>query len=94
MPNRAKSLPENAPGILARLVAISGSQSALGRALGLAPSYVTNWKHTGYIPTDYALDIHDLKLRDEYGTITAMDVLIEQRNVRRRLLREAGIDVG
>lgn len=83
---------EDRPNILARIVAIFGSQNRFCRAIGIATSQPPAWKKFGYIPAEYALDIHDLKLRDEWGPITCIDVLEEHRRVRRELIRNAGRD--
>lgn len=83
-----------APKTLDRIVAILGSQGALARALDVKPNYPTKWKHLGYIPTEWAIEIHELRLRDEWGPITAMDVLEEYRRVRRSMILEAGIPSG
>ena len=79
------------PGILIRMAAIFGSANRFGKVLKIADSQPCQWKAIGYIPEVWALRIHRLRARDEYGLITAMDVLTEAEAVKQKRLRDAGL---
>ena len=76
------SSANNPPMILDRLKAILGSYGRVTVALDVAPNYATRWVREGFIPEVWALDIEDLNLRDEWGAITAREVLLEARSGR------------
>lgn len=80
----------SSPSILDRLRIALGSQNATARALGVSENYPTRWRKEGFIPESYALDVGELKISDEYGRITAMDVLVEAREMRRLRLGNSG----
>ena len=71
--------PAKCPRILDRLKAILGSYGRVTVALDVAPNYATRWAREGFIPEVWALDVEDLHLQDEWGAITARDVLFEAR---------------
>lgn len=79
------------PGILIRMAAIFGNKNRFRKALGVADNAPVKWGRLGFIPTEWALSIHRLKARDEYGLITAMDVLTEAEAVKQKRLRDAGL---
>ena len=76
------------PVLLERLRAVFGSYGKFCAAIGVTDNYPPKWKHSGYIPERWALDIHRLDVRDRWGPITAMTVLYEAEEVRLRKIRE------
>lgn len=76
------------PVLLERLRAVFGSYGKFCAAIGVTDNYPPKWKHSGYIPERWALDIHRLNVRDQWGQITAMTVLYEAEEVRLRKIRE------
>lgn len=77
------------PSLMERLRTIYGSYGAYARALGVTDAYPQKWKQAGYIPERWALDVHRLNARDEWGQITAMTVLYEAEAARLRMIRKA-----
>jgi hypothetical protein len=84
----------DSPRLLERLRSIYGSYGKFCRAIGVPDSYPNKWKRTGYIPEQWALDIHRLAVRDSEGQITAMTVLYEAEEARMRMIREAVAERG
>ncbi|MGE0289507.1 MAG: hypothetical protein AB7I42_25960 [Bradyrhizobium sp.] len=76
------------PCLLERLRSIFGSLGKLCRTLGVPDSYPVKWRKCEHIPERWALDIHRLQVRDQWGQITAMTVLYEAEEVRLRKMRE------
>lgn len=77
------------PPLLQRLYRNMGSWGKLARAMEVKDNYPTRWRRSGYIPETYALAVDRLGLADEYGEITAYDVLLEAERVRARVLEDA-----
>lgn len=76
------------PNVLTRLVSYFGSKYALAKQLEVDKTNVRRWSQDGFIGEVWALDIHDLRVKDGYGTITAMTVLLEAREGRIRRAEE------
>lgn len=86
---RSANIP---PRILDRLKAILGSYGRVTKALGVSPNYATRWTREGFIPEIWALEVEHLNLGDQWGEISAYDVLIEARAGRSaRLERDVSI---
>lgn len=77
------------PVLLERLKLIHGSAGKLCKALSCPDSYPRKWTSCGYIPERWALDIHRLNVRDQWGQITAMTVLYEAEEARLAMIRKA-----
>jgi len=76
------------PPLLERLKTIHGSAGKLCKALSCPDSYPQKWRSCGYIPERWALDIHRLNVRDQWGQITAMTVLYEAEEARLAMIRK------
>lgn len=76
------------PVLLERLREIHGSYGKLCKALSCPDNYPMNWRRAGYIPERWALDIHRLNVRDQWGQITAMTVLYEAEEARLAMIRK------
>ena len=70
---------ENLPNLLDRLAAHFGNWYRLTEALGVNRNYSTQWTREGFIPEIWALEVEHLNLGDQWGEISAYDVLIEAR---------------
>lgn len=70
------------PVVVERLRAALGSYAKVAEALGANRNYVTRWRDGGCIPEQWALDVHRLKVTDEWGAITYWEVLLEAERVR------------
>lgn len=76
------------PPLVERLAAVFGSGGKLCKAMHVPDNYPTKWKQGGYIPERWALDIHRLNVRDQWGQITAMTVLYEAEEARLAMIRK------
>ena len=79
------------PSVIVRLIAVLGSQARICDSLRVPDAYPCRWLAAGFIPADWALDVHDLRLKDGWGRITAMDVLEDARDVQRKRFLDAGV---
>lgn len=73
---------EQIPPVVERLRAALGSYAKIADALGANRNYVTRWRDAGCIPERWALDVHRMKVSDEWGAITYWEVLIEAEQSR------------
>lgn len=72
------------PLVVERLVHHFGSGAAMCRALGVTPNFATGWRREGFLPELWALEVERLNVVDEWGRITAYEVLLEAEAVRRK----------
>ncbi len=73
---------QSAPAVIERLRAALGNDARVAAALGTNRNYVSRWREAGCIPERWALDVHRLRLVDEWGQITYWEALIEAERVR------------
>lgn len=80
-----------APSVVERLKAALGTYAKVADAIGANRNYVTRWRDAGCIPERWALDVHRLRIKDGWGSITYWDVLLEAeaaRNDRRSIAEQ------
>lgn len=58
------------PNVLERLRAMYGNYAKIAAALGANRYYVSRWRDAGCIPERWALNVHRLRLVDEWCPIT------------------------
>jgi len=90
--NMDKTDTENKPPVVDRLRAALGSDARAAEALGANRNYMQRWRQAGYIPERWALDIHRLRIKDEWGPLDYWEVLIEAEKWRSRMMAEAQSD--
>lgn len=73
---------QNPPAVVDRLHAALGNDARVAAALRTNRNYVSRWRDAGHIPERWALDVHRLRLTDEWGSITYWDVLLEAEQAR------------
>ena len=74
--------PVEKPALVYRLVAILGSSRKLSTVLGVPSDHSVRWRRMGFIPARWADHVGELDLSDEWGHITALDVLKADREGR------------
>ena len=77
------SKQRSSPRVIHRLKELLETFAAIASALGVPRNYVTRFRRQGFINEVWALDVRELKLRDQFGPITAYDILLETREARR-----------
>ena len=77
MASPLKSAPPSGhkPRLVDRIIACMGSSRKLSTALHVGEDYPTRWRHEGFITARWAFAIGEFQLSDEWGHITALDVV-------------------